>query len=41
LQALFDKEAIRNHVYPIDDRRSERFNPPSPAAPTCSTGASR
>ncbi|MEW6250454.1 MAG: arylsulfatase [Planctomycetota bacterium] len=27
LQALFDKEAVRNHVYPIDDRRAERFNP--------------
>ena len=27
LQAVFDKEAIRNHVFPIDDRRSERFNP--------------
>jgi arylsulfatase A-like enzyme len=27
LRALFDKEAVRNHVYPIDDRRSERFNP--------------
>lgn len=27
LKALFDKEAIKNHVYPIDDRRSERFNP--------------
>jgi arylsulfatase A-like enzyme len=27
LQALFDKEAIRNHVYPIDDRRAERFDP--------------
>ena len=27
LQALFDKEAVRNHVYPIDDRRSERFDP--------------
>jgi arylsulfatase A-like enzyme len=26
LQALFTKEAIRNHVYPLDDRRSERFN---------------
>ena len=25
LQAIFDKEAVRNHVYPIDDRRSERF----------------
>ncbi len=27
LQALFMKEAIRNHVLPIDDRRAERFNP--------------
>jgi arylsulfatase len=27
LQAIFLKEAIRNHVLPIDDRRSERFNP--------------
>jgi arylsulfatase len=27
LQDLFMKEAIRNHVLPIDDRRSERFNP--------------
>lgn len=27
LQALFDKEAIKYHVYPIDDRRSERLNP--------------
>lgn len=27
LQAVFDKEAIRNHVFPIDDRRVERFNP--------------
>ena len=27
LQALFDREAVRNNVYPIDDRRSERFNP--------------
>jgi hypothetical protein len=26
LQALFLKEAIRNHVLPIDDRRSERFD---------------
>ena len=26
LKALFDKEAIKNHVYPIDDRRSERLN---------------
>jgi arylsulfatase A-like enzyme len=27
LQAVFMKEAVRNHVLPIDDRRSERFNP--------------
>jgi arylsulfatase len=27
LQALFLKEAERNHVLPIDDRRVERFNP--------------
>ena len=26
LQAVFDKEAVRNHVYPLDDRRSERFD---------------
>jgi arylsulfatase A-like enzyme len=26
LQDLFIKEAIRNHVLPLDDRRSERFN---------------
>jgi arylsulfatase len=27
LQEKFDEEAIKNHVYPIDDRRSERFDP--------------
>ncbi|RYD44900.1 MAG: arylsulfatase, partial [Verrucomicrobiaceae bacterium] len=27
LQDVFMKEAVRNHVLPIDDRRSERFNP--------------
>jgi arylsulfatase len=27
LQKVFEDEAIRNHVYPIDDRRSERFDP--------------
>jgi len=27
LQEVFMKEAIRNNVLPIDDRRSERFNP--------------
>ncbi len=26
LQDLFIKEAVRNHVLPIDDRRVERFN---------------
>ncbi len=27
LRQIFHKEALRNHVFPIDDRRSERFNP--------------
>ena len=27
LQTIFQQEAVRNHVLPIDDRRSERFNP--------------
>jgi arylsulfatase A-like enzyme len=27
LQRKFDEEAIKNHVYPLDDRRIERFNP--------------
>ncbi|HWR94062.1 MAG TPA: arylsulfatase [Flavobacterium sp.] len=26
LQEVFHKEAIKNHVFPIDDRRAERFN---------------
>jgi arylsulfatase len=26
LQAIFDEEAVKNHVFPIDDRRSERFD---------------
>jgi arylsulfatase A-like enzyme len=26
LQGLFNEEATKNHVFPIDDRRSERFN---------------
>jgi arylsulfatase A-like enzyme len=26
LQAVFMKEAVKNHVLPIDDRRAERFN---------------
>jgi arylsulfatase len=26
LQDVFTKEAVKNHVLPIDDRRSERFN---------------
>ena len=24
---MFEEEAIRNNVLPIDDRRAERFNP--------------
>jgi arylsulfatase A-like enzyme len=27
LQEVFNKEAIRNHVFPLDDRRAERLNP--------------
>lgn len=27
LQAVFEREGMRNHVFPIDDRRVERFNP--------------
>jgi hypothetical protein len=27
MQDLFIKEATRNHVLPLDDRRAERFNP--------------
>jgi hypothetical protein len=27
MQDLFMKEAVKNHVLPIDDRRSERFDP--------------
>jgi arylsulfatase len=27
LQEIFRQEAIKNHVFPIDDRRAERFNP--------------
>ena len=27
LRAVFDREAVKNHVYPLDDRRVERFNP--------------
>jgi arylsulfatase len=27
LQEVFRQEAIKNHVFPIDDRRAERFNP--------------
>jgi len=27
LQDIFVKEATKNHVFPIDDRRAERFNP--------------
>ncbi|HRI60725.1 MAG TPA: sulfatase-like hydrolase/transferase, partial [Saprospiraceae bacterium] len=27
LQKIFEQEAIKNHVFPIDDRRVERFDP--------------
>jgi arylsulfatase len=33
LRVVFDKEAVRNHVFPIDDRRVERFNPASAGRP--------
>jgi len=38
LQVLFEKEAIKNHVYPIDDRRSERFNPAIAGRPDLMSG---
>ena len=38
LQALFDAEAVRNNVYPIDDRRSERFNPAIAGRPDLMAG---
>lgn len=33
LQAKFEEEAIKNHVFPIDDRRAERFNPNTAGRP--------
>jgi len=33
LKAVFLKEAVRNHVLPIDDRRVERFNPATAGRP--------
>ena len=41
LQAVFLKEAERNHVLPIDDRRSERFNPAIAGRPDLLAGARR
>jgi arylsulfatase len=38
LQAVFMKEAVRNHVLPIDDRRSERFNPSLAGRPDLMNG---
>jgi hypothetical protein len=38
LQAVFDREAVRNRVYPIDDRRSERFNPAIAGRPDLMAG---
>lgn len=38
LQALFMKEAVRNNVLPIDDRRSERFNPVTAGRPDLLNG---
>ncbi|MDA0650571.1 MAG: arylsulfatase [Proteobacteria bacterium] len=33
LQAIFDREAIANNVYPLDDRRYERFDPAQAGRP--------
>jgi len=33
LKTLFDREAVRNHVYPIDDRRLERLSPATAGRP--------
>ncbi len=41
LQALFLREAERNHVLPIDDRRSERFDPRIAGRPISWAGARR
>jgi len=38
LQDLFMQEAERNHVLPIDDRRSERFNPATAGRPDLLNG---
>lgn len=38
LQAVFQREAIRNHVLPIDDRRAERFNPAVAGRPDLMNG---
>ena len=38
LQDLFMKEAERNHVLPIDDRRAERFNPAIAGRPDLMNG---
>jgi arylsulfatase len=38
LQAVFLQEAIRNNVLPIDDRRSERFNPAIAGRPDLMNG---
>jgi len=38
LQAAFEREAIRNHVYPIDIRRAERFNASMAGRPDLTAG---
>ncbi len=38
LQEVFNREAIRNHVFPIDDRRAERFNPAIAGRPDLMAG---
>jgi hypothetical protein len=38
LQAVFHTEALRNNVYPLDDRRAERFNPAIAGRPDLMAG---
>jgi arylsulfatase A-like enzyme len=38
LQGVFMKEAVKNHVLPIDDRRAERFNPALAGRPDLMAG---
>ena len=39
LKQLFYTEALKNNVFPLDDRAAERLNPESPAGPTSCSDA--